>query len=66
MRTALVLAFVSGVTVTSGQAPAPAQSAPAFEVASIKRNVSGAFGGGQGVRPGGVYSAPNRELVRLI
>ena len=65
MRTTLVLAFVGGVTVMSAQVTPP-QSKAAFEVASIKRNVSGAFGGGQGLRPGGVYSAPNRELVRLI
>jgi len=65
MIRAAALLVAMGVTTLSAQAPAtPAR--PTFEVASIKRNLSDAFGGGQGVRPGGIYSSPNRPLLRLI
>ena len=39
IRAALILGFVGGVVAVTAQAPAPSSSAPAFEVASIKRNV---------------------------
>lgn len=39
---------------------------PTFEVASIKRNVSGSGGSGQNVRPGGSFSATNYSLLRLM
>jgi uncharacterized protein (TIGR03435 family) len=42
MIRAAVLAFVGGIAVVSAQAPAAAQSTPAFEVASVKRNTSAA------------------------
>jgi hypothetical protein len=45
------------------QTPSPKSS---FEVASIKRNVSGSFSSSQGARPGGMFSATNVPLASLI
>jgi uncharacterized protein (TIGR03435 family) len=39
---------------------------PSFEVASIKPNVSGLGGSGQGTRPGGAFIATNVSLLRLV
>src|SRR5688500_11456973 len=66
MSRAAALLVAVGVTTLSAQAPVPASPRPTFDVASIKRNLSDAFAGGQGVRPGGIYSSPNRPLLRLI
>ena len=60
IRAALILGFVGGVVVVSAQAPAPSSSAPAFDVASIKRNV--------GPRPqisGTLQNTPKGE-IRLV
>jgi uncharacterized protein (TIGR03435 family) len=44
IRRAMILALVGGVATLTAQAPAALPPAPAFEVASVKRNVSGAAG----------------------
>jgi uncharacterized protein (TIGR03435 family) len=43
-----------------------AQAPPAFEVASVKRDVSGGNGGGTRVSRGGIFSASNSTLQALI
>jgi uncharacterized protein (TIGR03435 family) len=57
---------IVAVAVSCGVAIAAQSSKPAFEVASVKRNLSGPFASGQNVRPGGVFSATNQSLERLI
>lgn len=75
-RAAIDVLVVDGLvrpTPNDGPEVAPGganQGAPprkeGFEVASIKRNVSGAAGSGQGTRPGGVFTATNVSLLRLV
>jgi uncharacterized protein (TIGR03435 family) len=60
----LIVFAVVGVTVLSAHVP-PGQSAPAFEVASVKTNTSGAAEGSLGPRPGG-YGATNVPLRIVI
>jgi uncharacterized protein (TIGR03435 family) len=62
-RQAVILALVGSVAIVSAQAPE--QTAPAFEVASVKRNDSGGTGGGVGLRPNG-YAATNTPLRTMI
>src|SRR5262245_53741732 len=58
----LVVALMAGSVAALG-----AQSSePAFEVASIKRNVSGAFPVGPEARQGGSFVAINATLVRIV
>jgi uncharacterized protein (TIGR03435 family) len=65
--TATVLTFatvIGGVTVVSAQAPSD-QSGPAFEVASIKRNMSGS--GSMSVRaPGDRFEMVNGTVMTLV
>jgi uncharacterized protein (TIGR03435 family) len=69
-RAALILAIVGGVTTLSAQAPVPTTTAPAFEVASVRRNVSGdpRSGGPTALgrsKPNGI-SYTNNTLAMLI
>src|SRR5688572_12846066 len=65
IRATLILGFVGGVVVVSAQAPAPSPSAPAFEVASVKRNVSGESRTYFRVPPQGSVSITNVTLRGL-
>ena len=61
IRQAVILAFAGGVAMVTAQAPAPR-----FEVASIKRNDSGAPGFTGGLAPGGRFDLVNAPTARLI
>jgi len=65
MRTALALAFFGGVGVFSAQAPTQ-QSAPAFEVASVKANLGPEGTQMWGFLPSGRFVATNAQLRLLI
>src|SRR5688572_1468003 len=64
IRAAVAVAFV-GVGVLSGHGFAPAQSAPAFEVASIKPSDPKALNAFSGAR-GAAWSAGNFTLFMLV
>src|SRR5688500_16303953 len=51
--------------ILRAQSPA-SQPSPAFEVASVKRNTSGADGGSFGSRPGGTVVVTNNTLRNII
>ena len=53
--------IVGGVVASAAQLPSPA-----FEVASIKRNVSRSFPVGPQARPGGSFIATNATLERIV
>jgi uncharacterized protein (TIGR03435 family) len=58
----LVVALIAGGAIASAaQTPEPA-----FEVVSIKRNVSGSFPVGPEAREGGSFVATNATLVRIV
>jgi uncharacterized protein (TIGR03435 family) len=68
IREAVVLAVVVGAAVLSAQGTGP-QAAPAFEVASIKRNVGGVAGPGArrvGIQPGGRFIMEDGSVLVLI
>ncbi len=65
IRAALILAFVGGVSVVSAQVSVPAGPAPAFEVASVKPNTSGAIAQSSQIGKGSV-TATNMRLRALI
>ena len=48
-----------GTLGTAAQSPPPAASAPAFEVASIRRNVSADQGGSVRIQTGGALTKPD-------
>src|SRR5262245_19844059 len=65
------LATVPGLTLafhlsTHAAAQSATGSQPTFEVASIKRNISGEPGGRSGTRPGGRYFTTNTSLKGLV
>ena len=60
-RSLLVALLASGVVALAAQSPAPA-----FDVVSIKRNVSGSFPVGPEARRGGSFVATNATLVRIV
>ncbi|MEQ1759185.1 MAG: TIGR03435 family protein [Vicinamibacterales bacterium] len=70
MTRLLVLpAIVVAATLSlSAQGPAPITPRPSFEVASVKKNTSGEFGGSIGGRPGQVTVRNNtlRNIVRNV
>jgi uncharacterized protein (TIGR03435 family) len=69
IRAAVILVFVGGVAVLSAQAPAPAPSALAFEVASVKRAESRTMGGRAPIPrglPGGRFGADSATVDSLI
>ena len=57
----LVFALVAGVVAQAAQSPKPA-----FDVVSIKRNVSGSFPVGPEARAGGSFVATNATLERIV
>jgi len=57
----MILAVIAWSVLLDAQAPKPA-----FEVASIKRNLSGPFVSTQNLTPGGTFTAVNLTLSRLI
>ena len=61
IRAALILTLVGGLAVLSAQTPAPA-----FEIASVKRNTSLASVTSMGTPPGGRFSARNVRVRELI
>jgi uncharacterized protein (TIGR03435 family) len=61
----VVLAFVGGVAMLSAQAPAE-QSAPAFEVASVKVNDSGSESSSTQQRPNGTFQMINVRLTAMV
>lgn len=63
---ALILAFIAGATTLRAQAPAPTDSVPAFEVASVKRNVSGSTQSSSGISPDGSVTLINQPLRSVI
>jgi uncharacterized protein (TIGR03435 family) len=64
MRAAVMLAFVGGAVALPAQ---PAQSSkPAFEVVSIKRNVSGSMPISPQARPGGAFAATSVRLDSIM
>jgi hypothetical protein len=63
-RTAVILAVVGGV-VLSAQAPTD-QSAPAFEVASVKINDSGSGSSSTQQRPNGTFQMINVRLTAMV
>jgi uncharacterized protein (TIGR03435 family) len=65
-RALLIVGFVSGVTGLSAQAPAPTQSGPAFEVASVKPGAPDWRFGGHRVTPGGHWSSQNSTVVEIM
>src|SRR5688572_14976222 len=64
-RVAFLLAFVGGAVGALAQAPAPAPSALAFEVASIKPNATGDTDVSFGARPGG-WAMTNAAFAVMI
>src|SRR5687767_14395582 len=66
IRAAWIAAFVSGVALVSAQAPAPSQSAPSFEVASIKPNKNTSDRQLSRIDPGGAFRATRTSLRVLI
>jgi uncharacterized protein (TIGR03435 family) len=64
-RSTLILAVVGGAAVLSAQSP-EAQTAPAFEVASVRPNKSGNSGWLMAPQPGGRVVAENVPLRALI
>jgi uncharacterized protein (TIGR03435 family) len=62
MRSALILAvLVGGVVAVAAQSPQPA-----FDVVSIKRNVSGSFPISPQARPGGSFVSTNSTLESVV
>jgi uncharacterized protein (TIGR03435 family) len=61
IRLLVVALMTGGAAVLAAQSPEPA-----FEVVSIKRNVSAAFPVGPEVRRGGSFVAINATLVRIV
>src|SRR5258706_7689531 len=62
-----LLPVVSGVCVVCLSVLLTAQaSRPAFEVASVKRNVSGRWDWNQNIHPGGRFVATNTHLANVI
>jgi uncharacterized protein (TIGR03435 family) len=59
-------AFVLALAWLVGQQAAPTAPKPAFEVATIKRNVSLVEGGSVGMEPGGRFRAVNADLRFMI
>lgn len=71
LATLAVVAIAAPVSIGALNAPmltiqAPAPGSPAFEVASVKPNNSGEFGGGFGGRPGGQLVVRNYTLWDII
>jgi uncharacterized protein (TIGR03435 family) len=68
MRHAAIAGFLTAAAcaVVVAQAPAENSKRPAFEVATIKRNVSLASGGSVGFEPGGRFRATNAPVFWLI
>src|SRR5215472_2376511 len=64
MRFWLLLLLVAAPTLR-GQTPTADQKRPAFEVATIKRNISGE-GGSIGIEPGGRFRAINADVRFMI
>ena len=63
---ALVLSIALGTAVASAQAPSP-PAGPRFEVVSIKRNNSNAFGSnGSSERPDGSFTLVNVPMMTLV
>ena len=63
----LVGLSIAITTLSAGaQAPGATPPAPAFEVASVKPNTSGEFGGSFGYRPGGQFVVVNNTLRNMI
>ena len=67
------LVFVSAIITAAAftahvlaQAPAPNAKGPAFEVASIKRNVSGSDQASVRAQPGGRVTVTNNSLLNII
>lgn len=63
MRRWLVMFFFAASALLGGQAPA--QKQPAFEAASIKRNID-SEGGSIGIEPGGRFRAINADIRFMI
>ena len=63
-RLGILLFPLMGYTIASAQAPST--PAPAFEVASVKRNLSGRIGGSFRVPPAGTLRFTNVPLRMLI
>ena len=66
MRSATVNAILCAWLVFVGALAAQTTDAPAFEVVSVKRNVSGEQASSSIVQPGGRYSATNMTLRMLV
>ena len=63
---ALVLSIALGTAVAAAQAPSP-PAGPRFEVVSIKRNSSNAFGSnGSSERPDGSFTLLNVPMMTLV
>jgi uncharacterized protein (TIGR03435 family) len=62
----LLTALFAATGTLSGQAPPASDKGPAFEVASVKRNMSIASDGGMRVEPGGRLAATNMGVFFLI
>ena len=61
------MALIGALGVAPGaQAPASLGAPPAFEVATVKPNGSGDFGGSFNARPGGVLEVRNNTLRNMI
>jgi uncharacterized protein (TIGR03435 family) len=66
LGTAAAAALIAGIVSLHAQGPAPQAAAPAFEVASIKRNNSGDGAMTRGMQPGGRVTFVNMPVRQMI
>jgi uncharacterized protein (TIGR03435 family) len=66
LTVAIVGTALGALAAPRAQSPAGDAKPPAFEVASIKPNVSGAAGGGMADRLGGLFTVTNLTLRNMI
>jgi len=62
----IVIATLAGAVAAQSPQPSPATDRPTFEVASIKRNISGDPGASIRLQPGGQVVVSNNSLYNLI